>query len=262
MRGNAQLSPSIPGPGALPELDPRTACVPAQHAPLCRATRDTWPAGSRAEARRVFLLQGACELQALAGRPMLFRAGLLASRPLSNSRPVRTPGCRLLENLALYVFQAVDGRLLRDHVLHARLLRLRAPPHPGERGSLSQNSRPAQAGKQARAQDRHSAFLPVARTGLSKKRCRPHGCQRSAEAQRRRRRKSHRVGDVDAGPVVQLQVVALVQHDGRDALPPEDPHAPARARALAARPPPARPAGRFTGAGPCCLALTADAARR
>ena len=40
----------------------------------------------------------------------------------------------------------------------------------------------------------------------------------------------HRITDVDAGPVVQLQVVALVQHDGRDALPAEDPDAPAHLR--------------------------------
>ena len=43
----------------------------------------------------------------------------------------------------------------------------------------------------------------------------------------RARQPAHRVSNVDLGPVVQLQVVALVQHDRRDALPAENPHPPA-----------------------------------
>ena len=39
---------------------------------------------------------------------------------------------------------------------------------------------------------------------------------------------THRVAGVDLVPVVQLQVVALLLHDRRDVIAPEDPHPPAK----------------------------------
>jgi len=195
-RGRAAV-PSILGAGALPDLDSRSACVPAQHAPLCQGTQRThvpWPAGCRAEAQCVSLLHGACDPEAFGGRPcssMLCYSGANRSaKPDLYAHPP-TGYCQLLEDLALYVFQSVDGRLLRNHVLHARLLRLRARPHT--RVSTAHSHRTLgmpQATKRMRtsAQQRHSANSPIAKNGLSTSDAGRDGCQRIAGARCRRRR--------------------------------------------------------------------------
>ncbi len=44
---------------------------------------------------------------------------------------------------------------------------------------------------------------------------------------KQKERGPYRVAGIDLVPVVQVQVVALLLHDGRDVIPPEDPHSPA-----------------------------------
>ena len=81
-------------------------------------------------------LTAACSVQNL--------PSLTATQTLTFNQNQTDPSTRphwgwlhLLEDLALNVLQAVDGRLLSDHVLHARLLGLRRRPHASQlRGLL------------------------------------------------------------------------------------------------------------------------------